>query len=34
MPHAACDGQGIAIVTGLEGENVPITGWTCPIALV
>jgi len=26
--------KAIAVVTGLEGKNVPITGWTCPIALV
>jgi len=26
--------KAIAVVTGLEGKNVPTTGWTCPIALV
>ena len=26
--------EGIAIVPGLEDENVPVTGQTCPIAPV
>jgi hypothetical protein len=26
--------EGIAVAPGLAGENVPVTGWTCPISLV
>ena len=26
--------EGIAVVLGLEGENIPATGWACPITLV
>ena len=34
MAHAARDRRGIAVVPGLEGENTPAAGWTCPIAVV
>ena len=34
MPHAARDHRGIAVMPGLDGENIPVAGRTCPIAVV
>jgi hypothetical protein len=34
MAHAARDHRGIAVMPGLDGENIPVAGWTCPIAVV
>jgi hypothetical protein len=34
MAHPAHDRRGIAGMPGLDGENMPVTGRACPIALV
>jgi hypothetical protein len=34
MAHAARDRRGIAVMPGLDSENIPVTGQACPIALI
>ena len=34
MAHTARDRRRVGVVPGPDGENIPVTGWTCPIALV
>ena len=34
MAHEARDRRGIAVMPGLGGENIPVTGRVCPIALI